>query len=324
MRPTVWRREGKEEERLRRKMRLAIALLVVIWALAASAIYSFAAGIKILKTDVGGGVLDANTEGAGGVGTSDNVLPDGFTLKQIEKGTDVLENPSGVITKFGLLSDGTPTEPDENTYLILDHNPGGPDAHFDYGRHFLFQGHENAGDLAYVTRINLDVDAIADPGHRITLLTNVGGDGKTHFNRIDGSVWDPFTKTLLFAQENGNAGGVIEISGDWPPNVHTLYGIIGQGGYEGIHPDNLGNLYIAEDVGGTSVGVNPADPTHNTFAKNPNSFIYRFVPNDVTNLSAGGKLQALQVSIDGLPLVFLPVDAGHPSGDTFSDNQLRL
>ena len=318
MRPTVWRRRGKEEDRLRRKVRLAIALLLVIWALAATAIYSFAGGMKILKTDVDGGVPAANPR----VGHPDNILPDGFTLQEIARGTDPLENPSGVITKFGLLSDGTFTEPDINTYLVLDHNPGGPTANYDYGRRFLFQGHENANDLAYITRINLDVD---DPAHRITLLTPVGSDGKTHFNRIDGSVWNPFTKTLLFTQENGNVGGVIEISGDWPPNPHTLHGILGQGGYEGIHPDNRGNLYIAEDVGGTSVSINPNDATANPkVARNPNSFVYRFVPNDPTDLSEGGKLQALQVLIDGSPLVFVPVNGAHPFGDVFSANQLKL
>src|SRR5262249_22097367 len=144
----------------------------------------------------------------------------GFALVVRARGTAPLENPSGVITSFGYLNDAPPqtieptkTEPDENTYLVFDHNPGGPTAGFDYGRHFLFQGHENAGDLAYVTRINLDVDA---PAHRITLLTPVGADGKTHFNRIDGSTWDPFTKTLLFTQEgSGTTGGVIEIPGDY-------------------------------------------------------------------------------------------------------------
>jgi len=315
---TVWRSRESEKERLRRKMRLAVVLVTLIGVLAASAIYSFAAGIKILNTDLGGGVPAANPH----VGTPANILPDGFTLEEIARGSDPLENPSGLITKFGLLSDGTFTEPDINTYLVLDHNPGGPTVGYDYGRRFLFQGHENAGDLAYITRINLDVD---DSAHRITLLTPVGGDNLTHFNRVDGSVWNPFTKTLLFTQENGNAGGVIEISSDWPPNPHTLHGILGQGGYEGIHPDNRGNLYIAEDVGGTSVSINPADSTANPkVARNPNSFIYRFVPNDPTNLTAGGKLQALQVSISGSPVKFVAVNAGHPFGDVFSDNQLKL
>jgi secreted PhoX family phosphatase len=53
------------------------------------------------------------------------------------------------------------------------------------------------------------------------------------------------------------------------------------------------------------------------FAKNPNSFVYRFVPDDPTDLTQG-KLQALQVSIDGQPVIF------HPEGDTLSENQLKL
>jgi hypothetical protein len=168
-----------------------------------------------------------------------------------------------------------------------------------------------------VTRINLDV---ASPDHRITLLTPVGADGLTHFTSIDGSTWDPFTGTLLFTEEAGANGGVIEMGSDFDPNtgagagLRTLYGSLGRGGFEGIHPDDSGNIWIAEDVGGTTVMNN---------GKNPNSFVYRFVPlnpNDLTH----GKLQALQVSINGSAVVFVPVDAGHPNGDTRSENQLLL
>src|SRR5215467_15074752 len=167
---------------------------------------SFAADIdiKVLDTNLKGGVASPNAA----VNSPDDILPQGFTLDLIAAGIDPLENPSGVITKFGFLSTGTRTEPDENTYLILDHNPGGPTAGYDYGRHFLFQGHENSSDLAYITRINLDV---SNPDHRITLLTPVGQDGLTHFNSIDGSTWNPLTKTLLFTQEAGTNGGVIEV-----------------------------------------------------------------------------------------------------------------
>jgi len=248
---------------------------------------------------------------------SDNIFSPEFAPGLVVEGIDLLENPSGLITQFGSLSDGTLTEPDENTYLILDHNPGGPTPDYDYGRHFLFQGHENSGDLAYVTRINLDV---ASPDHRITLLTPVDAGGLTHFNRIDGSTWNPFTRTLLFTQENGNLGGVIEMGADFDPNtgggagLRTLYGSLGQGGYEGIHPDDRGNILIAEDVGGTTVTNN---------AKNPNSFVYRFVPLNQSDLTHG-KLQALQVSINGNPVVFVPVDDQHPDGDTRSENQLLL
>src|SRR5205823_7503676 len=143
---------------------------------------------------------------------SDNVFSPEFTPGLVVQGIDLLENPSGLITQYGYLSDGTNTEPDQNTYLILDHNPGGPTPDYDYGRHFLFQGHENSGDLAYVTRINLDV---SNPDRRITLLTPPGLDGLTHYNSIDGSCWNPFTKTLLFTQERSTTGGVIEMSADF-------------------------------------------------------------------------------------------------------------
>src|SRR5437762_1021648 len=215
------------------------------------------------------GVTSANPR----EGVQPNVLDPGLVLQRVAIGTDPLENPSGVITNFGLLSDGTKTEPDENTYLVLNKNPGGPTPGYDYGKHFLFQGHENGNGLAYVTRINLDV---SDPAHRITLLTPVGPDGKTGFNSIDGSTWNPFTKTLLFTQEAGANGGVIEITPTWPPVVRTLHGVLGRAGYEGIHLDDDGNVLIIEDVGGTTVAGG---------GRQPNSFVYRFVPVDPADLS---------------------------------------
>src|SRR4249919_1208093 len=189
------------------------------------------------------GVPNANHR----VGHPANKVAPGFTLTKIAQGSDPVENPSGLITQFGFLNDGstqpvepTKTEPDQNTYLVFKHGLPGPTHGYDYGTHFLFQAHELfEGDLAYVTRVNLDV---TDPAHRITLLTPPGADGKTHLNRLDGSVWNPHSQTLLFTQEDSVVGGVIEISAGWPATVTTLYGVIGQGGYEGIHPDDLGNL----------------------------------------------------------------------------------
>lgn len=179
------------------------------------------------------------------LGNPATVVSAGFELVPIVDGTVRLENPSGVITQFGFLSTGNLTEPDENTYLVLDSNPGGPTRGYDYGRHFIFQGHENAGNLAYITRVNLDV---TDPVHKITLLTPPDPTtGLTNFNSIDGSTFDPVSKTLLFTQEAGSNGGVIEVTPSWPPAVKTLYGILGQAGYEGIHPDDRGNLLIVED-----------------------------------------------------------------------------
>jgi hypothetical protein len=260
------------------------------------------------------------------IGTSANIIGPEFATRVLAQGADPLENPSGVITKFGRLNDGgapdkqgTLTEPDENTFLVLDHNPGGPSAGFDYGRHFLFQGHENGSPGAYITRINLDVSG----PHRITLLTPGDSNGTTGFGSIDGSSFNPFTNTLLFTQERSRtvaprrdstgAGAVIQVSIDWPPQVNTLEAFLGLGGFEGIHPDDKGNIYIIEDIGGRRPGGIVNGVALNQAAQ-PNSFVYRYLPNDSHHIEAGGKLQALQVIIDGKPVVF---------GGAATDDQIR-
>ena len=60
------------------------------------------------------------------VGTQSTTIAPGFKLLRIVDGSFPLENPSGPITTFGMLSDGTLTEPDQNLYIVLDKNPGGP------------------------------------------------------------------------------------------------------------------------------------------------------------------------------------------------------
>jgi hypothetical protein len=270
-----------------------------------------------------------------------DVTPANVTLHEIARGSDPLENPSGKITQFGFLNDDpdpakkTRTEPDENTYLRFDRNLGGPDAVFDYGRRYLFQGHENDSPGAYITRINLDVPR-AD-SHRITLLTPAGADGlTTGFGSIDGSTWNPFTERLLFTEERGgtpslddqtgqvvstpSAGRVIEVTPDWPPAIRTLECIIGKGGWEGIHPDDHGNLILMEDAGGVTLAVDPADQgdKNKRVTKQPNSFVYRFVPTNKLDLGQGGTLYALRVTIHGVHIVFHPDD---PRGDTFTSTE---
>jgi hypothetical protein len=299
----------------------ACALVAAFLALATVAASKAAAdNVRVFNEGVIG-VPSANP-----VAIADNVYSPEFAPGLVVEGLDLLENPSDLITRFGNLSDGSRTEPDENTYLILDHNPGGPTPDYDYGRHFLFQGHEMPNgntNRAYLTRINLDV---AHPDHRITLMTPGDANGLTGFNSIDGSTWDPFSRTLLFTQEDGAIGGVIEMSADFDPNtgggagLRTLYGSLGRGGYEGIHPDDRGNILIVEDVGGSTV---PQGTIPGEFGRNPNSFVYRFVPTSPDDLSHG-KLQALQVSINGNPVAFVPFSAEHPTGDVLSANQLRL
>src|SRR5262249_45532384 len=140
---------------------------------------------------------------------------------------------------------------------------------------------------------------------------------------------DPFTHSLLFTQENGANGGVIEIPLEWtgttPPAFRSMDCVIGRGGYEGIHPDDQGNLTIFEDVGGASVSINPNDINGATkVARQPNSFVYKFVPTLRADLSQGGKLYALQVMVDGAPLVFGGTTAAQAFADTYSTGQLHL
>src|SRR5262245_17120877 len=265
-----------------------------------------------------------------GAAQPDIIDPD-FAMRIVVRGTDPLENPSGVITTFGKLSDHTNTEPDQNTFVIFQNSPGGPTPGFNYGHRFLYQGHENANDLAFVTRINLDV---TDPAHRITLLTPVNPmTGKTGLNRIDGSTYDPFTNTLLITEENNPAGSfdgsgnVVQITVAWPPVQNKLGAFFGLGGFEGVHPDDNGIIYLQEDIGGatTPAGtVATIDGQPNTplrRARQPNSFVYRYIPNNPARLEDGGKMQALQVIIDGAPVTFHAAD---PIGDIIAPAQLKL
>ncbi|HXF32336.1 MAG TPA: hypothetical protein VN522_12520 [Solirubrobacterales bacterium] len=231
-------------------------------------------------------------------GSTANLLATGFTTKIVAEGSDVLENPTATQTKYGFLNDGTRTEPDQNTYLVTTSDPGGPTAGFEYGRHFLIQGHENGSNKAYATRINLDV---TDPAHRITYLgSEASGVGLTS---IDGSAYDPFNGQLLYTSEAGNGGGVIQSPLDWvgttAPAMERLDGSIGKAGYEGVVPDSLGNIYLVEDTGGSGV----TDGATVTKVKQPNSFVYRFVPTHRDDLTAG-KLEALQIVVDGEPITF--------------------
>ena len=137
----------------------------------------------------------------------------------------------------------------------------------------------------------------ADAAHRVTLLGSSGGA-----NSIDGSTWNPFTRRLLFTSEG--TGGVFDATPDYPSTVGKV-DALGYGGYEGVQVDGDGNLWLVSDIGGRTGTVN-------TKAKQPNSFIYRFSPTNVGDLSRGGVLEALQVTgRDGKPITFTTgADAG--------------
>jgi len=208
----------------------------------------------------------------------------------------------------------TKTEPDKNTYLVLA-SQHRFDPNYDYGTHFLFQGHElgiadpNTGlGMGYITRVNLD----ADGAHRVTLMAAQDVNGNP-IPVIDGSTYDPWADRLLFTCESGTAGGVWQATVDDPSTVVDLVAIFGKGGYEGIQNDSDGNVWFVEDVGGAKGAVNK-------HAKQPNSFVYRLIPTDRTDLTKGGKVQALQVislANPGQPIVF---HAGQADADILSQD----
>ena len=264
--------------------------------------------------------------------TSPTVLSPELAQIVRAQGSMLVENPMGLFKYYGYLDDhpnlvppmgsnveASKTEPDKNTYLIL-HGLHGADQNYDYGTHFVFQGHE-VGSQSGITRINLDADA----AHRVTLLTITESDGVTPFPTIDGSTWYPWAERLLFTAEgNGStSGGVWQATPDFPSSAQNLLGVIGRGGYEGIQADSDGNIWIVEDIGGATVAG----------ARVPNSFVYRFVPKNRRDLTQGGKLQALQVmKLDHSgPIVFNPASALtqdvkdlHTYGNVFDTNWVTI
>jgi hypothetical protein len=242
--------------------------------------------------------------------TVPTVLSPGLAQIVRAQGSMPVENPSSAIKLYGYVNDkpnlvpalgsnveATKTEPDKNTYLVM-HGLKGFDVNYDYGSHFLFQGHE-AGTPGSITRVNLDADA----AHRVTVLATTDVAGKA-LPSLDGSTWYPWSGRLLFTGEfgGGTAGGVWQATPDYPSVVEDISGILGRGGYEGIQADSDGNLWIAEDIGGSTVAG----------ARLPNSFIFRFVPKNKHDLKQGGKLQVLQViskASPGQPIVFQTVSA---------------
>jgi Bacterial protein of unknown function (DUF839) len=228
----------------------------------------------------------------------------------VAQGSTRLENPTALTSYYGYYNDvlnaaGQPqmlplpgalteaqkSEPDKNTYLVFRNSLAGADPSYDYGTHFLFQGHElGVAGASYITRINLDADA----AHRVTLLATKDANGQP-IAGIDGSTWDPWAKRLLFTTENQNAPTYAATPG-YPSVVTDVSGALGRGGYEGVQNDSAGNIWIVEDIGGVT--------KPGTTAKRPNSFIYRYVPATPGDLQ-NGKLEALQVlNGSGQPITF--------------------
>jgi hypothetical protein len=272
----------------------------------------------VLFATVGGAALPDNPELS--TVAQANLKSAGYTpapklskeLQQLvwAQGGTRLENPSGIVTDYGFENDvpssddptqpqavpagnGTEaqkTEPDKNTYLVFKDGLKGADPGYNYGTHFVFQGHENGASVngvkqGLITRVNLDADA----RHRVTLLATQDTTGRP-IATIDGSTWDPWAKRLIFTTENASAP-TYAATPDFPSTVEDVSGALGRGGYEGIQNDSDGNIWIVEDIGGSN-------KPNAVVSKIPNSFVYRYVPQTRGDLH-NGKLQVLQVLNQG-------------------------
>ncbi len=315
-------------------MRSRNSRLLAVSAVAAAAAALYAA-VSIAGPPNLTGVPSANTKSTGYAPAS--VLSPELQQTVVAQGSTRVENPTAAVSYYGYDNDtlngaGQPemvastatgnleahkTEPDKNTYLVFKKKLPGFDGGYDYGTHFLFQGHET-GAPGYITRINLD----ADPAHRVTVLATKDDQGNDIAD-IDGSTWDPWAQRLLFTTENANAPTYSATPG-YPSQVHDVSGALGRGGYEGIQDDSDGNIWIVEDIGGAK--------KPGTNAKIPNSFVYRYVPAKPGDL-ANGKLQVLQVLNGGgqpitvasqTPLQSPDQIALHTYGSTFNTKWITI
>ncbi|MGY2877008.1 hypothetical protein ACVW00_004198 [Marmoricola sp. URHA0025 HA25] len=252
------------------------------------------------------GVPDANPR----FGVENNVLTPSASQTPAAWGSLALTNPDTAngVTHYGFnTSNGGPltqaaneankTEPDKNVYLTFG------------GKHYLYQGHEG-GPRGYVTRVNLDE---TDPAKRVTLISDKDAAGNA-YPTIDGITWDPFTHQLLLTAESAAPkGGVFAVDLDADGNAvdgkAKRLDALGSGGYEGVQNDKDGNVWLVEDIGGSGVSG----------GKVPNSYLYRFVPTNKADLSAGGTLQALQIERgDGTPVTASQVQS-NPSDPFIAD-----
>jgi hypothetical protein len=291
----------------------AAGAVVVSAALTVAGPVSAGAGAALSQGVALTNVPEANTASPGFAPAS-RLSPE-LTQIVLAQGSTRLENPSALTSYYGYDNDvltpaglpqmlplpgsaneATKTEPDKNVYLVFKHGLPGADPSYDYGTHFLFQGHENGVNHdGYITRINLD----ADPGHRVTLLATTDVNGNP-VKTIDGTTWDPWAKRLLFTTEFTGSPTYAATPG-YPSAVTDVSGALGRGGYEGIQNDSVGDLWIVEDIGGATKTDAAGNPTT---AKRPDSFIYRYVPHRPGDLN-NGKLQALQVlNAAGQPITF--------------------
>ena len=115
--------------------------------------------------------------------------------------------------------------------------------------------------------------------HRVTLLATTDNDGAP-LPDIDGSTWDPFAKRLLFtAESNAHGGGVWQATLDYPHAGRST-----SARHHSAAAATRASRPTRTATSGSSRTSAAAAPPART-RKQPNSFVYRFVPKDPTDLT---------------------------------------
>ena len=213
-----------------------------------SALPMFANGPAL--TDAG----SPNTKTAG-IASPDKLSPQ-WRQTTVAQGSNALENPSALTGRLtgttrtgrwcprratcrptGHNVEATKTEPDKNTYLVVERSARRrPDVRL---RHALplpgprarnVGGHTSRASTSTPTGRTGD-----DARHELD-------DGKTPVPVIDGSTWNPFAQRLLFTLRSGDQGGVCRRRSDYPAKVTGHLGRARPGRLRG-HPGRpAGNL----------------------------------------------------------------------------------
>ena len=140
------------------------------------------------------------------------------------------------------------TEPDKNTYLVFKHGLPGADPHYDYGTHFLFQGHEGARRRPATSRGSTSTPTPTTASRCWRRTTSTGA------NRSRRSTARPGTRgpSGCCSPPRTPSAPTYAATPGYPSTVTDVSGALGRGGYEGIQDDCDGNIWIAEDIGGSS------------------------------------------------------------------------
>ena len=168
---------------------------------------------------------------------------------------------------------GHKTEPDKNVYLVFG------------GKHYLYQGHES-GPRGYVTRINLDE---TDPAKRVTLICDKDAEGN--------AVPDHRRHHLGPVHPRAPADRRVQGPDRWgvrrPPRRERQPSRRPGGATQRARLRRLRRR--AERQGRQRLARRGHRRRRRSGGKVPNSYVYRFVPTDKTDLASGGTLQALQI-----------------------------